>query len=67
MEEKSVTLSVGGALDLGFEFAKAGRDTDAITMFRGVLLHEPDNFEAIERLGTSLFNLGIYYEAMFWF
>lgn len=67
MEEKSVTLSVGGALDLGFEYAKAGRDSDAITMFRGVLMHEPDNFEAIERLGTSLFNLGIYYEAMFWF
>lgn len=45
----------------------AGNNKSACTLFRGVLIHEPENFEAIERLGSSLFEMGQYHEALYWF
>ena len=64
---QSRDLSIGEALDLGVQFAMAGNNKSACTMFRGVLIHEPENFEAIERLGSSLFEMGEYHEALYWF
>lgn len=63
----SKALSINEALDLGVQYAMGERHADAIGLFRGVLIHEPENFEAIERLGSSLFSLGQYHEALYWF
>src|SRR5581483_5983351 len=60
-------LSIGEALDMGCELAMAGDHASAIGLFRGVLKHEPENFEAIERLGSSLFESGKIHEALYWF
>lgn len=67
MKQETRTLSIAQALDLGVEMAVAGNHANAITMFRGVLVHEPENFEAIERLGSSLFETKQYHEALYWF
>lgn len=67
MREETRDLSIGQALDLGCEMAMAGRHLDATGLFRGVLMHEPQNFEAIQRLGSSLFELGRHHEALYWF
>lgn len=61
------TISINEALDAGIELAMAGRHREAAAYFRGVLVHEPANFEAIERLGTSLFSIGQKHEAFFLF
>jgi tetratricopeptide (TPR) repeat protein len=55
------------ALDKGREYAVQGEHRDAIGLFRGVLVHEPENFEAMLRLGSSLFEMKDYYEALYWF
>jgi tetratricopeptide (TPR) repeat protein len=60
-------LSVGQALDAGTQAAIAGDHPGACGWFQGVLMHEPENFEAIERLGASLFALSRYHEALYWF
>jgi Flp pilus assembly protein TadD/ADP-heptose:LPS heptosyltransferase len=65
MEQAEFTIPE--ALDIGVRLAMEGRHPTACTMFRGVLIHEPENFEAIERLGTSLFAMGQYHEALYWF
>lgn len=67
MREETRDLSLGQALDLGTQFAMAGQHGNAIGLFRGVLQHDPANFEAIERLGSSLFETGQHFEAMYWF
>lgn len=67
MREETRDLTIGEALDLGCQMAMAGRNQDAIGLFMGVLAHEPNNFEAIERLGTSLFELKRYTDALYWF
>jgi Flp pilus assembly protein TadD len=60
-------LSIGEALDLGCEHAMAGNHEQACGWFRGVLKHDPENFEATQRLGASLFEQKRYYEAYWWF
>ena len=67
MPEETRDLSIGGALDLGVQFAMSGQHENAIGLFRGVLIHEPENFEAIERLGASLFETRRIHEALYWF
>lgn len=67
MKEEIRDLSIGEALDLGAQFMRAGSFENAATMFRGVLAHEPNNFEAVERLGSSLFEQGRHCEAFYWF
>lgn len=67
MREETRDLTIGQALDLGVQMAMANRHDSAIGLFRGVLLHEPNNFEAIERLGSSLFELKQIHEALYWF
>lgn len=67
IKEESKSLSIGEALDMGVAMAVAENHKNAVTMFRGVLIHEPDNFEAVERLGSSLFELKEYHEALYWF
>lgn len=67
MVEEIRDLSIGQALDLGAEMAIRGAHASAIGLFKGVLVHEPANFEAIERLGSSLFDLKRYEEALYWF
>lgn len=67
MPEQTRDLTIGEALDLGCEMAIAGQHENAIGLFKGVLMHEPKNFEAIERLGSSLFELKRYHEALYWF
>lgn len=67
MKAESAELTIGQALDLGCEFAMAGNAKSAESLFRGVLIHEPENFEAIERLGTALFEQGRTHEALYWF
>lgn len=67
MPEQELNLSIGQALDLGVQYAMAGNHEGATGLFRGVLMHEPQNFEAIERLGTSLFELKRWHEALYWF
>jgi tetratricopeptide (TPR) repeat protein len=67
MKQETRDLSIGEALDLGTGYAIAGNHASAIEIFRGVLLVEPENFEAIQRLGTSLFETGELYEAFYWF
>lgn len=60
-------LTIGQALDLGVQLAIGGRHESAIGLFRGVLVHEPENFEAIERLGASLFEIKRVHEALYYF
>lgn len=67
MKEETRELSIGQALDLGKELAMIGNATAAETMFRGVLRHEPLNFEATEQLGSILFEQKKYHEALYWF
>lgn len=67
MQEQTKDLSIGQALDLGCELARAGQHDQAVGLFRGVLMHEPKNFEAFERLGSSLFEMGRHHEALFYF
>lgn len=67
MREEVRDLTIGQALDLGTELAMRGDHRGAIGLFRGVLIHEAENFEAIERLGSSLFELKHYYEALYRF
>lgn len=64
---QSDNLSIGEALDLGAGYAMASNHKSACEIYRGVLWHEPENFEAIERLGSSLFEMREYYEALYWF
>ena len=54
MTAQSGEMTIGEALDLGTQYAIAGNHKSACSIFRGVMLHEPENFEAIERLGTVL-------------
>ena len=65
--EETRDLTINQALDLGVEMAMAGQHDSAIGLFRGVLMHEPENFEAIERLGASLFESKRHHEALYWF
>jgi tetratricopeptide (TPR) repeat protein len=65
--EETRDLTIGQALDLGVQFALAGNHESAVGLFSGVLMHEPENFEAIERLGSSFFELKRYHEALYWF
>jgi tetratricopeptide (TPR) repeat protein len=67
IKEETRNLSINQALDLGVELGLAGNFKAAVTMFRGVLVHDPDNFEAMERLGSALFEGRQYYEALYWF
>lgn len=67
MREETRDLTIGEALDYGCQMAIAGQHQSAIGLFKGVLLHEPNNFEAIERLGASLFEIKQHYEALYWF
>jgi tetratricopeptide (TPR) repeat protein len=60
-------LTVGEALTLGAKRAHVGDHANAIGMFRGVLQHEPDNIEAMIRLGSSLFETQRLHEAFYWF
>lgn len=60
-------LSIGQALDLGTQYAMAGDHRNAAGLFKGVLEHDPESFEAMQRLGSSLFELGFVYEAFWWF
>lgn len=39
----------------------------AVGYFRGVLVHEPENGEAMARLGSCLFDMGYLFEALYWF
>ena len=66
-ESQSLELTIEQALDLGIQFMHAGNYPSAITMFRGVLVHDPEHFEAIERLGSALFEASQYHEAFFLF
>lgn len=67
MQQEERDLTINQALDIGTQLAMTGQDESAITLFRSVLMHEPSNFEAIQRLGSSLFNLERFYEALYWF
>jgi Flp pilus assembly protein TadD len=60
-------LSIGEALDLGCQLAMSGNNQDAEGLFRGVLIHDPQNFEAISRLGSALFEQAKVHEALYWF
>jgi tetratricopeptide (TPR) repeat protein len=66
-QPESKNLSIGEALDMGAGYAMAGNHKSACEIYRGVMWHEPENFEAIERLGSSLFEMREYYEALYWF
>lgn len=65
--EETRDLTINQAMDLGVQLAMAGRHDSAVGLFRGVLVHEPENFEAIERLGASLFESKQIHEALYWF
>jgi hypothetical protein len=39
-------------MDQGVAYAIAGNHKSACTMFRGVLIHEPENFEAMNSRRT---------------
>jgi tetratricopeptide (TPR) repeat protein len=67
MTEQSITLSLGEAVEAGRAHARQGDHKTAIGLFRGVLIHEPQNFEAMQHLGASLFELKHYHEALYWF
>ena len=67
IHEQSRTLSIGEALDMGAGFAISGNHKSAKALFQGVLIHEPENYEAISRLGSSLFEEKSYYESLYWF
>ena len=67
MPEQTREFTIDEALDFGTQMSAAGNIRGAMGLFRGVLMHEPNNFEAIERLGTSLFELKEYHEALYWF
>ena len=67
MTDETRDLSIGQALDLGCEFAMNGNPQSAEGLFRGVLMHEPNNFEAMQRLGGALFDQKKIHEALYWF
>ena len=67
IKEESRNLSIREALDYGVGFAERGKYANAEALFRGVLIHEPQNFEAFERLGSVLFEQRQFYEALYWF
>lgn len=67
MPQEKRDLTVAQAFDLGSQMAEHGDHRTAVGLFRGVLAHEPNNFEAIERLGASLFNEKQIHEALYWF
>jgi tetratricopeptide (TPR) repeat protein len=60
-------ISIGQALDLGHELVTQGRLNEAIALFQGVLVHEPKNFEALNRLGGALFEQKRWHEALYYF
>lgn len=60
-------MSIGQALDQGVALALQGDHVGAAGYFRGVLAHEPTNFEAMSRLGSCLFDMGYLFEAIYWF
>lgn len=67
MQQETRDLTLDQALDLGCQMASIGNHQSAIGLFKGVLIHQSAHFEAIERLGASLFELGRYHEALYWF
>ena len=60
-------MTIPEALDLGVKYACAGQYVDACGLFRGVLKHDPENFEAMQRLGSALFERKLYHEALYYF
>lgn len=67
--EQQQPLSIGEALDHGTAHAMSGDNRSAVGYFRAVLAHDPTNFEAMSRLGSSLFDSGPgrIFEALYWF
>lgn len=48
-------------------YAREGNHKGAAEVFRGVLIHEPNNWEALLRLGISLFEDGDAFQALYYF
>jgi Flp pilus assembly protein TadD len=60
-------LTIPQALELGRGMAAHGNHLGAAGMFKGILEHEPENWDVVNRLGASLFEAGRLYEAFWWF
>jgi Flp pilus assembly protein TadD len=60
-------LTIPQALEMGSGMAAQGNHAGAIGMFKGILEHEPENWDVINRLGASCFEDGRLYEAFWWF
>ena len=67
MKTETREYTLPEALDVGYGFFKAKNFKSAITMNRGVLMHDPANFRAVTQLGAALFEEKQYYEALYWF
>ena len=67
MIEEERDLTIGQALDLAYELFTAERYPEAVGLLRGVLKHEPENFEALNRLGAVLTNQKKLHEALYCF
>lgn len=62
-----VHLSIAQAIDLGIYRAMNGDHKSAAEIFSGVLIHQPENVEVMNRLGASLFDLGLLHKALYYF
>src|SRR5437763_17039011 len=60
-------LTIPQAFDLGCGMAHHGNHAAAVGVFRGILEHTPEDWDVVNRLGASLFELKRYHEAFWWF
>jgi Flp pilus assembly protein TadD len=60
-------LTIPQALEVGRGMAAQGNHLGAVGMFKGILEHEPENWDIVNRLGASLFEAGRLHEAFWWF
>jgi Flp pilus assembly protein TadD len=60
-------LTIPQALEVGRGMAAQGNHLGAAGMFKGILEHEPENWDIVNRLGASLFEAGRLHEAFWWF
>ena len=59
-------LTIDQALAVGIQVAQLGDHPTAAGLFRAVLKHEPESFDAMVRLGVSLFEMQRTEAAFYW-
>ncbi len=63
----AMDLTIDQAMAAGTQLLHDGKHREAASFFRGIVAVEPNNLDAVERLGTCLHEIGEYFEALYWF